>query len=186
MTTNGSPPRSVIVGNSFSNSAGCITKEDVARVRAETKERAVSQPWTEAELLAAAPPSLKNAAGWKDSASHGAESLAALTDGNPGTSWSSVKAENTQMHLEVELPAGILLGGITLDSKASGRPRLLTITTSSDGKSWDAPVFEGPASSALSDLTFKPATASFIRIVNKGNSHHQAPWVIHELRLHAY
>lgn len=135
--------------NSFSNSAACVTKEEVARVRREAKERTITQPWTEAELLAAGPPALPNASSWKVTASHGGESLAALTDGNPVISWSSVKAENIPMQLEVVLPTEIPLSGITLEAKTSDRTRLLTITTSSDGKSWNAPVFEGPASTAL-------------------------------------
>lgn len=173
------------VRNSFGNSAACVTPADVARVRKETRAR--TTPWTEAELLSAGPPALTNPAEWKLSASHGTDKLGALADGNPKTAWESVAPLDDKMWITIELPGEKPVSSVTITSNAStSQTRNLRLETSSDGVEWSKPIFSGAASTAVSDLTFAPATAKFLRIssTTKLDSRNGKPWVINEITLH--
>ena len=172
------------VRNSFGNSAGCVSKEDVARVRSETKDR--NTPWTESELLASGPAKLDSTS-WKITASHAAEKAVALADRNPKTAWSSGEALSDKMWISIELPASAKLGGVTISSDAStSQTRNLRIETSEDGTKWSKPVFQGAASTKVSDITFKPVPAKFIRIASatKADSRNKSHWTIQEIALH--
>ena len=173
------------VRNSFGNSAACVTPADIARVRKETQSR--TTPWTETELLTAGPAPLMNQGEWKLSASHSPDKLAALVDGNSKTSWESVAPLDDKMWISIELPGEKRISSVTITSNAStSQTRHLTLETSSDGVKWSKPVFKGPASCAVSDLTFAPVTAKLIRIASatKGDNRNKAPWVINEIVLY--
>lgn len=172
------------VRNSFGNSAACVTPADVARVRSETKER--NTPWTEAELHLAAPSALSNRSEWKLSASHGADQLAALIDGETKSEWSSGDPIGDTMWIMVELPGESMLNGVTIQSNAStSQTRNLLIETSGDGQTWSKPIFNGAASCEVSDPDFAPVKARFVRIssATKVDNRNGKPWVIRELAL---
>ncbi len=174
------------VRNSFGNSAGCISKEDVARVRIDTTGRTITQPWTEPELLAAGPPVLKNSAEWKLTASDKQDQLSCLIDGKTNTTWKTDRTINDKMWISIELPTATKVSGVTIHSNSSNElTRNLRIETSSDGSHW-AKAFNGPASCTISDLTFKPVNAKFVRIssATRGDPKKKIPWTINELTLH--
>jgi hypothetical protein len=56
------------------------------------------------------------------------------------------------------------------------------VTLSSDGATWSRPVAEGKGTGAITDITFPPAKARFIRITQTG-SVNGLFWSIHELRV---
>ena len=172
------------VRNSFGNSAACVTPADVARVRSETKER--TTPWTESELHLAGPTALSNRREWKLTASHGADQLAALIDGEAKSKWSSGDPLDETMWITVELPGETMLSGVAIQSNAStSQTRNLRVETSGDGQTWSKPVFHGAASCAVSDPDFAPVKARFVRIssATKADARNGKPWEIQELAL---
>ena len=93
------------------------------------------------------------------------------------------------MWISIELPGEKQISGVTITSNAStGQTRNLTIETSSDGVKWSKPAFKGAASCAISDLTFAPVTARFLRIASatKGDNRNKAPWIVNEIVLYGF
>ncbi len=75
------------VRNNFGNSAPLVTPQDVARVRAAIKEHKDS--FTLEELAACMPQPMTDHAGWKITASHGAETAPLAVDGDKATRFTS-------------------------------------------------------------------------------------------------
>jgi mono/diheme cytochrome c family protein len=98
------------VRNSFGNSAGMVTPDDVARVRAASAAR--TTPWTLPELEATLP-RLLDASQWKLTASH-APDIAVRATTLRG--WSSGAPQTAGMWLTVELPEPALVGEVQFDS----------------------------------------------------------------------
>lgn len=166
------------VRNSFGNSASCVTKDDVARVRKETAGRA--QPWTEAELIAAGLPVLTNRKEWKLTASESPEKLINLIENK--AAWETKGNLNDKMWISIELPQETALGGINIRSNSSSeRRRELKVEISTDGTKWKE-VIRTDASRNNSDLRFNPANAKFVRI-KPASGDNKKPWTVHEINL---
>jgi hypothetical protein len=105
------------VRNSFGNTAGFVTADDVKRVRAETRSR--KTPWTVAELEPSLPRIMDtNPATWRATASHnGASASRALTLAG----WTSGGPQQPGMWFQLELPAAARIAEIQFDSAVVGR-----------------------------------------------------------------
>jgi mono/diheme cytochrome c family protein/glucose/arabinose dehydrogenase len=172
------------VRNSFGNRAGFVKPDDVTRIRAAHKAR--TQPWTSAELRAAVPQPLANRKDWKLTASHNSAGCNAAIDNNPSSRYDTQTSQVPGMWFQIELPQPMKIGGIELDAASSkdDYPRGYKVELSTDGKAWSLPVATGKGSSTLTDISFAPATAKFIRITQTG-AVNGLFWSIHELNVFA-
>lgn len=171
------------VRNNFGNSATLISPQEVAAARSATQSR--TTPWTEEELLAQGLPRLGNRDQWKLTASNGTETLAKAVDDQIKSCWDSHDPITEKMWFTLELPSAETVAALTITSQAAGgKTRNLVVETSLDGKAWDKPVFRGNASTALSEITFTPTPARFIRITSNTQSDKRTPWRIHDIAVH--
>ena len=170
------------VRNSFGNHASLIRIADVTRVRAAQKAR--TEPWTLDELHAALPQPLPNRAQWKVSASHNSARAREAIDGNLTTRFDTGVSQAPGMWFLVELPSEQIVSAIELDSVKSPRdyPRGYKVELSLDGRDWGTPVAAGSGTGSLTEITFAPAKARFIRITQTG-AVEGLFWSIHELQL---
>ncbi|MDX1680998.1 MAG: discoidin domain-containing protein, partial [Akkermansiaceae bacterium] len=174
--------------NGFGNTAGFISKEQVAKVRAQTKER--EKPWTIEELRAEAPQELANREAWKLSSSHGSKTLDGCVDGKLETSFVTGAPKRKGMWIQVELPEPMLVSGIKLDASPSPKnaPENWQVFVSMDGKEWGLPVAKGKPvaprqeGDKLIDIKFPEHSARFVRFVQNGHARHHN-WSIHELHV---
>ncbi len=153
---------------SFNNKGGLVSVADVKRLRAEYAKR--TEPWTEASLRAALPAVLKPAKDWKLSASHKPTGCDAAADGKLDTRWDTAVSQAPGQWFQIELPADRKLSGVRLDAGKSANdfPRGYKVELSEDGKAWSKPVAEGKGSGAVTDITWNPAQARFVRITQTG------------------
>ena len=103
------------IRNAFGNSGTFISPSDVARVRAETKDR--TTPWTAAGIEAALPVLMQSHTGWKASASHNAASAQGLTLAG----WTSSEPQRPGMWFQVELPEAATVTEVQFDAAGGGR-----------------------------------------------------------------
>ena len=171
------------VRNTFGNRAGFVTPQQVARLRAATKDR--TQPWTVAELRATLPQPLANRKEWKLTASHKPKDVGLAVDGKPETRYTTGTSQVPGMWFQIELPQETQLAGVQLDCAKSPNdyPRGYKLEISSDGEHWKS-VATGKGSGPLTDIQFTPAKAKFIRITQTG-SVGGLYWSIHELQVFA-
>lgn len=169
------------VRGSFGNSATFIEPKDVARVRKETESR--KTPWTEAEIRATAPSLLNNRKDWVLTTSEKPDGLAGCVDGDIKSRWSSDKPLANGMWVTVELPVETAITGLRLAFSTGGGflPRNLRVETSLDGKTWDKPIYNGSAVTALTEIGFGSTKTKFIKLTQTGGGDKRAPWTIHEL-----
>ena len=169
--------------NSFGNRASFVTAQDVARIRAASKDR--TQPWTIAELRATLPQPLANRAAWKLTASHKPTDTALAVDGQGETRYTTGAVQVPGMWLQIELPQETLLAGLQLDSTKSANdyPRGYKVELSPDGQTWKAAA-TGKGASAVTDIQFPPTKAKHIRITQTG-AVGGLYWSIHELQIFA-
>lgn len=170
------------VRNSFGNRGSFATPDDVKRLRATARK----EPWTETELLAALPSVLGGAKDWKLKASLNEGGCSAVVDGKNSTRWDTQGEQKPGQWFQVEFPAAVKISGLVLDSAAaaSDYPRGYTVQISSDGNTWSAPVAEGKGSGALTEITFAPAMAKFVRVTQTGSAS-GLYWTIAELSVFA-
>jgi len=172
------------VRTSFGNQASLVTTNDVARLRAASVTR--TEPWTIETLKPSLPQPLANRKEWKLTASHNGAGAALAADGNPATRYES-KADQAQgMWFQIELPSETTVAGLALDTAKSpgDYPRGYKVELSDDGQAWSKPVATGKGTSLLTDITFAPQKARFIRITQTGSAGGQF-WSIHELQIFA-
>lgn len=169
------------VRNRFGNTATMIEPEDVERVRKSYKDR--TMPWTEEELHALAPPVLTNRSDWKFTSSENVAGIEKCVDGDMKTRWSSEKPLKKDMWITIELPAEASINGLRFAfwEGANILARGLRIETSKNGKQWDKPVYDDGAITAITEISFAPVTAKFIKIKQTGKGNNNTPWHIHEL-----
>jgi glucose/arabinose dehydrogenase/mono/diheme cytochrome c family protein len=169
------------VRNRFGNAGTFIETKDVARVRKDFQARTV--PMTEEEIFASAPPVLTNRKEWKLTTSEKADGLSGCVDGDPKSKWASDRPLNNGMWLTVELPSEASINGLRFAFSERGGylARNLRVETSSDGKAWSKPVYNGGAPTNLTEIAFSPTKAKFIKITQTGNGDKRTPWNIHEL-----
>jgi mono/diheme cytochrome c family protein len=104
------------VRNSFSNTAGFVSPEDVSRVRKATTTR--KTPWTVAELEGSLPRMMDWLPSWQATASHNnatAERAFTLVG------WTTGTPQQISTWFQIELPAQALLTEIQFDSATTGR-----------------------------------------------------------------
>jgi len=171
------------VRNSFGNRAGFVTPQDVAKVRAATKDR--TQPWTIGELRAALPLPLANRKEWKITASHKPADVAAAIDGKAETRYTTGKSQEPGMWFQIELPQETSLVGVQLDSvkSANDYPRGYKLELSTDGQAWKQ-VAAGKGIPGVTDIQFPAAKAKFVRITQTG-AVGGLFWSIHEVQVFA-
>ena len=169
------------VRNTFGNRAGFITPQQVAAVRAASKDR--TQPWTISELRASLPQALLNRKSWVISASHKAENAGLAVDGKIETRYTTGTPQVPGMWFEIELPLETQVAGVELDAGSSGKdyPRGYKLELSTDGEHWKD-VANGKGAGSVTDIQFSPAKAKFIRITQTG-SVGGLFWSIHELQV---
>jgi mono/diheme cytochrome c family protein/glucose/arabinose dehydrogenase len=171
------------VRNSFGNRAGFVKPEDVARLRAASKDRA--QPWTIDELRSTLPQPLANRKDWKLTASDNPNDLAQAIDGKGDTRYTTKTFQKPGQWLQIELPQETLLVGVQLDSAKSANdyPRGYKVELSADGQAWKQAA-AGKGAGAVTDIQFPVTKAKFIRITQTG-SVGGLFWSIHELQVFA-
>jgi glucose/arabinose dehydrogenase/mono/diheme cytochrome c family protein len=104
------------IRNAFGNSGRpLITPAQVAAVRRTTTRRA---PWTVAELTAALPALLTNAAEWKVSASLNTAAAAALAAAPGAPRWDTGAPQAPGQWFQIELPQPTLVAEIQIDATA--------------------------------------------------------------------
>jgi mono/diheme cytochrome c family protein len=171
------------VRNTFGNRAGFVTPQQVAAIRAATKDRV--QPWTAAELRAALPQPLANRKEWKLTASHKPNDAGLAIDGKADTRYTTSAPQKPGMWFQIELPQETQLAGLQLDCVKSPNdyPRGYKLEFSSDGEKWKQ-VATGKGYGPITDIQFAPARAKFIRITQTG-AVGGLFWSIHELQVFA-
>lgn len=171
------------VRNSFGNHGRMLNWMDAAHMRAECKAR--TTPWTIEELRKLQPPMLSNEETWKLTASHNQGSVKAAVDHDIGTRWDTKASQTPGMWFQVELPKEAEIAGLVLNAGSSSGdyPRGYKVEVSSDGKNWGAkPVADGKGNNALTEISFAPVKAKFIKITQTG-SVGGLFWSIHELQI---
>lgn len=170
------------IRNSYSNHAGFITTNDVARVRAALKAR--SNPWTLNELAATLPVPMHNRPRWKLTASNNAGALSKAVDGNIGTRYDTGSHQYPGMWVQIELPEAAEVSGVILDGGEAENdfPQGYKVELSLDGTSWGQPVATGNGTCAYTQIVFPTAVAKFIKITQTG-SHPTYFWSIYELQV---
>lgn len=167
----------------FGNQAGFVTPQDVARARAATQGR--TQPWTIGELRAALPKPLDRK-GWKLTASHNAGAVGAAIDGKGETRFDTKTDQVPGMWFQVELPQETVIAGLRLDTAGSPRdyPRGYKVEVSTDGSTWSKPIAEGKGNGVITEITFDPVRAKFVKITQTG-AVKGLFWSIHEMEITA-
>ena len=170
------------VRNSFGNKASPITKDFVAAIRKNSKERIT--PWTMPELEALNPPVLVNRKSWQLSASHGGDGCKNAVDGDSKSRWTTNGNQTPNQWFQIELPKVSKVSEIILDSRDSGSdyPRGFEVTVSLDGKGWSKPLAKGSGNTALTTIGLPRAEAKFIRITQTGSADGKF-WSIHDLQI---
>jgi mono/diheme cytochrome c family protein len=192
------------VRSSFGNSAGFVTPDDVARVRASTAGR--KTPWSVAELEASTPAPLVARETWKVTASHNAQTAAG---GLSFQGWNTGAPQQAGMWFQIELPEPVMITEVQFYSTAQGGgrgvvpggrgsaepappppapvvtfPRGYRVQVSQDGKTWGAPVAEGQGAGLQTIITFRPVRAKFIRVTQTSAIDNAPIWSIQRLRLY--
>lgn len=169
------------IRNSFGNEAPLTKAETVAALRASHSER--SEPWTQEELEKAAPANLSRK-GWRLTASHNEKEIAAATDGDRKTRYTTGSSQAKGMWVQVELPEVAMLSEIELEySRSKGDfPEQYAVSLSMDGKNWSEPVAQGRGAPKQSNIGFLPTEARFVKI-ELTYATTRLYWSIHELYL---
>jgi len=167
------------IRNDFGNSTGFVSKEDVAAVRAETKDR--TKPWTLAELAKVIPQKLDRKK-WKVTASHNPNGCQSAIDGVAKSRYTSNTHQKPGMWFQIELPEVTELSIVKIDTIASPRdfPASYQAEVSLDGKSWKTVQKQTKGKEAFIELNFPATKAKFFRITNKGRKKGLF-WSIHEI-----
>ena len=174
---------STYIRNSFGNKGGPISKEFVAAIRKESRDRKL--PWKEAELEELEPPLLTNRSEWKFAASHNSGAAKNVVDGNGRSRFDTGTSQVPGMWFQVELPETSTVNRILLDSAGSSRdyPRGYEVQASLDGKKWSSPISKGAGRHPLTDIIFPSTQAKYLKIMQTGS----APslyWSIHEMQIY--
>ena len=172
------------VRNTFGNRAGFVTPEQVAAIRAATKDR--TQPWTAAELRDTLPQPLANRHDWKLTASHKPAEVRLAVDGNPETRYTTGTPQVPGMWFQIELPQETQLAGVQLDCSLSPTdyPRGYKLELSSDGATWTS-VATGKGTPRVTDIQFQPRRRRSSFASRKRVRVRNLSWSIHELQIFA-
>ena len=184
------------VRNSFGNSAGLVTSDQVAEVRKASPRKA---PWTLMELLPTVPAPLTNTSDWKVSASHNAAAAINVLGATPGARWDTGAPQQPGMWFQIELPQPATIAELQIDTfvqGAGGRgrggrgggppavgPVAFSVQVSMDGTTWQPPVAQGPGSTPRTTISLARVPARFIRINQTGSAQNGEAWGIQQVRV---
>ncbi|HWL09576.1 MAG TPA: PVC-type heme-binding CxxCH protein [Planctomicrobium sp.] len=171
------------VRNSFGNSAGPVTPENVARIRQETSTR--TQPYKVEELAEFMPVPNDVVSKWTFSASLNSTRARNAVDGKQDTRFDMGKPQEPGQWFQFDMGIPYELTELLLDTRISRNdfPRSYIVRFSDDGEFWSEPVLTGKGTSALTSLRFAPgATTRFLRITQTGKADSNF-WSIHELSI---
>jgi mono/diheme cytochrome c family protein len=184
------------VRNSFGNSAGLVTSDQVAAVRKATPRKA---PWTLAELLPTVPAPLTNTSEWKVSASHNTAAAVNVLGATPGARWDTGAPQQPGMWFQIELPQPTTIAEVQIDSfvqgaggrgrggrgggPPAGGPVAYSVQVSMDGVAWQPPVAQGAGSTPKTTISFDRVQARFIRVNQTGTSQNGQAWGIQQVRV---
>ncbi len=171
------------VRTSFGNRAAPVLAADVARVRKVTQAR--TEPWSLAELQAAAPQPLVSKSSWVVTASDNAAAAALAADGNPKTVYDTGDPQKKGMWLRIELPEAALLSAVRLESVKTTRfyPRGYEVHASLDGETWGKPIATGKGEGPITEISFPATRAKFLRLTCTANDAANR-WAVDELQLY--
>jgi mono/diheme cytochrome c family protein len=171
------------IRTAFGNSASAITKDDVAKIRAATKDRAA--PYTMAELSAWVPASPSVMATWAITASHNGKKVSQACDGDPTTRWDTGAKQEAGQWFQIDFGKPWALTQFTAETNASPGdwPRGWELTTSDDGMKWSKPIAKGENQKApVIDLKLPANTvARYLRLTQTVSGKAGGFWSIHEL-----
>jgi mono/diheme cytochrome c family protein len=170
------------IRTSFGNSASAITKEDVARVRAATKDRAA--PYTLAELGDLVPVSPEQMAKWTFSASHNAAAAKKAVDGDAGSRWDTGAGQVAGQWFQFDMgkPWSLSQLAVECNGSANDYPRGWEIRLSDDGQKWSEPIAKGEGTKPLLEIPFpKGTSARYVRLIQTASGKTGLFWSIHEL-----
>lgn len=166
--------------NAFGNGASAVSPEQVAQVRTRTNGR--TQPWSHEELKQFVPQPFTDTKGWKVSAQVQSELAPLAIDGNTSTCFSTKDPQVAGQWYQVEFPDTLEIAGVTLQaSESSAFPRGYKTELSTDGVNWQV-VAEGKGTGLITEITFPPAGARFLRITQTGAEKGKF-WSIGELQV---
>jgi mono/diheme cytochrome c family protein len=184
------------VRNSFGNSAGLVTSDQVAAVRNATPRKA---PWTLADLLPTVPAPLTNTSEWKVSASHNAAAAVNVLGATAGARWDTGAPQQPGMWFQIELPQPATIAELQLDAFAQGiggrgrggrgggppavGPVAFSVQVSMDGTTWQLPAAQGPGSTPRTTISLPRVQARFIRINQTGTAQNNEAWAIQQVRV---
>jgi mono/diheme cytochrome c family protein len=168
--------------NEFGNSSGCVEAEEVAAVRAQTKDR--TEPWTIKDLNEVVPQAL-NKKQWKVTASHNSKEAKLALDGKANTRYSTGTPQKEGMWYQIEFPEAVDLTTVRLDSAGSPRdfPAQYQAEISLDGSNWATVQKNAKGEYSLITVDMPATKTKFFRITNK--SKNRLYWSIHEIEAFA-
>ncbi|HEX3134643.1 MAG TPA: discoidin domain-containing protein [Planctomycetota bacterium] len=170
------------VRTSFGNSASSITKDDVARVRAATKNRAA--PYTLAELGDLVPISHEQMSKWSFTASNNPDAAKRAVDGDPASRWDTGAGQTAGQWFQFDMGKPWSLSQMAVDCAGSENdyPRGWEVRVSDDGQKWSDPIVKGEGTKALMEIAFpKGTSARYVRIIQTASGKTGLFWSIHEL-----
>jgi hypothetical protein len=195
------------VRNAFGNRSPLVTPEQVARVRAATKDRTTS--WTFEELAASIPRQVVFDSSWKFDASHNprianyAVTIQPWTSGAPQAAgmWWQVELPQAVNLTEIQFEAGNVApvegeivpgapprtgagrGGPGSVAPALGFPRGYKVEVSTNGTAWTQ-VADGQATGLETAITFAPTQAKFVRVTQTASPSGAPPFAMQRLKLY--
>jgi hypothetical protein len=200
------------VRNAFGNRASVVAAADVARLRAATANHN-GKMWTTAELAASLPRLIpadawKLSASHNPAIASQALGINPWTSGaaqQPGM-WFQIALPQRITVSEIQFTSTALavdttpaVPGAPTRTGSPGRrgapgtpappppplgfPREYQVQVSTDGSTWSEPVARGKGTGTLTDISFAPVRAKFVRVTETGTVDN-APWTIQRLRLY--
>ncbi len=172
------------VRTAFDNHGGFVTPEEVARLRAATRDRLTA--WTDDELDKSIPQSVSGKKNWRATANPATGSPEAAVDNNEETEYTTGIPQAAGQWFQVELPKETAICGMAFDCLRSpdNYPRAYTVELSHDGKAWTPAIARAAGDGAITHLRFAAEKAMYVRIRLTENSA-EAFWTINELQLYA-
>mgnify|MGYP000170949634 FL=1 len=168
------------IRNDLGNRASFVSKEDVAAVRKETKNR--TTPWTLVELSKIVPKALETKQ-WKVTASHNNKAAKFAIDGNKKKRYTSGTQQKPGMWYQIEFPEAVELKTVRLDTAGSPNdfPAEYIAEISNDGKIWQTVQKAIKGDYFITEINCDAKKAKFFRITTKaGNKRNY--WSIHDIK----
>jgi len=172
------------VKNEFGNNSGYVERSEVAKVRAQTKNK--KSYWTIDSLKKEVPQELTNKDDWKVDASHEPRQAKNAIDDDPKSRYDSKKQLTKGMWFEIEFPEEVELTSVWLDTKMTPKDSVeeYYAEVSTNGRTWKKVTEITNSDYFLTRINFPAERAKFFRVTvtkNKNRYH----WSIHNIRAFA-